>query len=124
MLYAVTIDPIPAIFFLAEPPGPGEWEVEEGVDLDVPSNLYLGMDGPQKDDQVIARSAVDPKHYKLFKFGKDIASHGFLPTGKYFGGVYSKGSWERMVRDVLPHELEMRRIDNDETDEEGSDASR
>jgi hypothetical protein len=37
-MYAVTIEPLNAIVFLAVPPGDGPWSVVEGVELDLPSN--------------------------------------------------------------------------------------
>ena len=38
MLYAVTIEPLNAIFFVSEHPVEDEWEIQQGVSLDVPAN--------------------------------------------------------------------------------------
>jgi hypothetical protein len=35
MLYAVTIDQLNAIFFVSDRPDDNEWEVEEGVSLEL-----------------------------------------------------------------------------------------
>ncbi len=41
MIYAVTIEPLDAVFFISEPPQGNNWQVQEGVWLDVPLTRLL-----------------------------------------------------------------------------------
>ena len=70
-------------------------KIEEGVGLDIPSNLELRPSGEPGPEHVLCVSHSDPKHYKLFKFSRDIDPTEFKPTGKSFGGVFSKPAWEK-----------------------------
>ncbi len=98
MIYAVTVEPLNSIFFLAEAPEGDGWDVQEGVSLDIPSNYDAWPEGAECPEQVLCTSTSDPKHYKLFKYAKDIDRGEFRPTGRNFGGVYSHSSWERFVK--------------------------
>jgi hypothetical protein len=100
MLYAVTIEPLKAIFFLSEPPQGNDWQVQEGVWLDVPSNYHVWPEGDKCPEQVLCTSISNPLHYKLFKYSKDIDPTEFRPTTKHFGGVYSRSSWGRFVKNL------------------------
>jgi len=100
MLYAVTIEPLDAIFFLSEPPQGDGWHVQEGVWLDVPANYDTWPEGEKPPEQVLCTSIADPLHYKLVKYKADIDSAEFKPTGKHFGGVYSRSSWARFVNNL------------------------
>ena len=100
MMYAVTIEPLDAIFFLSERPQEDNWQVQEGVDLDVPSNYDTWPEGEKQPEQVLCASISNPLTYKIFKYSKDIDPTEFRPTGKHFGGVYSRSSWGRFVRNL------------------------
>jgi len=100
MLYAVTVEPLDAIFFLAERPEGVSWKVQEGVWLDIPSNYDTWADGSARPEQILCTTVSDPNHYKMFKYMKDIDPAEFRLTGRHFGGVYSKSSWERFVKNL------------------------
>ena len=100
MLYAVTIEPLNAIFFLAERPDADPWKVQEGVELEIPTNFVTWRDGGEPPEQILCVSASDPNHYKIFKNEKDIDPSGFQPTGKHFGGMYSKLAWARFMKNL------------------------
>ena len=100
MLYAVTIEPLDAIFFLSEPPQGDHWHVQEGVWLDVPSNYDTWPEGEQQPEQILCASTSNPRHYKLFKYRRDIDPAEFRPTAQHFGGVYSGSSWGRFVKSL------------------------
>jgi hypothetical protein len=121
MIYAVTIKPLNATFFLAERPAEGRWDVQEGVSLDIPSNYDAWPEGAECPEQVLCTSTADPSHFKLFKYHKDIDRNEFRPTGKRFGGVYSKTSWERFVRN-LPATLATLEIPDRESPDVASEA--
>jgi hypothetical protein len=112
-MYAVTIEPLNSIFFLSGRPEGNEGEIQEDVDLDIPCNLYLGSDGADCSEQVLCRSVANEKHYKVFKNRKDIDPAQFQPTGKNFGGVYSRITWERFLK-ILPGALAIQAIPDDD----------
>jgi hypothetical protein len=99
-MYAVTVEPLNAVVFLAEPPSGDSWKVQDGVWLDIPSNYDSWPDGAESPEQVLCVSTSNPKHYKVFKYYKDVNEAEFRPTGKRFGGVYSRTTWERFVKNM------------------------
>ena len=65
MLYAVTIEPLNAIFFVSDRPDDNQWEVQEGVELDI-----IPLYGTWTPDlgplhQTLCVSTSDPKHFKV-----------------------------------------------------------
>ncbi len=100
MMYAVTIEPLVAIFFVSDQPQGEGWQVQEGVGLDVPSNYDTWPEGEKQPEQVLCASISNPLNYKLFKYSEDIDTAEFQPTGKHFGGVYSRPSWTRFVKNL------------------------
>jgi hypothetical protein len=72
MLHAVIMGPFNAIFFVSERPDANEWEVQEGVSLDIPFNYDTRPDGEEAPEQILCRSVSDSKHYKMFKYSRDI----------------------------------------------------
>src|SRR5262245_46958831 len=98
MLYAVTIEPLNVIAFVYDPPGDHPWDVEEGVELDI--NPLFGTWTPDLGPlhQTLCVSTTDPKYYKVFQHSKDLRNKEFRPTGRRFGGVFSKATWERYVK--------------------------
>jgi hypothetical protein len=99
-MYAVTVEPLNSIFFVSDRPDPGPWPVEEGVGLDFSSNISSWPAGEPPPEQVLCVSTEDPKLYKIFKYAHEVGRTGFRPTGRYFGGIFSKGTWERFVREL------------------------
>ena len=97
MLYAVTVEPLNSVFFLSERPEEDRWEVQDGIELDISSIYAMGADRPE---QVLCTSTSNPKHYILFKYQKDINLNEFRPTGKNFGGVFARSSWERFRKQL------------------------
>jgi hypothetical protein len=112
-MYAVTIEPLNAIFFVTERPEGDHGKIDEGVALDLPSNLYLWPEGEDRPQQVLCRSTSVDKYYKVFKYSRDIDPGEFQPTGKNFGGVFSRTSWERFLK-VLPGALAIQAIPDDD----------
>ncbi len=101
MLYAVTIEPLNGIYFVSERPNGDEWDVEEGVSLDLPSTYIAATKGPEPPEQALCRSTADHKHYALFVNRRDVDPARFQPVGRHFGGLFSKSSWERFASGVL-----------------------
>jgi hypothetical protein len=113
MMYAVTVDPLNAIFFLAERPEGGGWSVQEGVGLDVPSNLAEWPEGAERPEQILCESTSHPNHYKMFKYKKDINPAEYRPTGRHFGGIFSQPGWERFMK-TLPAALATQEVPDNE----------
>jgi hypothetical protein len=120
MLYAVAIEPLNAVFFLGERPAGADWNVRDGVWLDVPANYDAWPEGAECPEQVLCVLNSDPKHYKIFKYYKDVNEEEFRPTGRRFGGVYSRSTWERFVK-TLPATLEFLRIPDGEPQDAAHD---
>ena len=116
-MYAVTLEPLNSVFFMSEDPGQGPWTVESGIDLDFPSNYDLWPEGSPMPDQVVCISTSDPKHFKVFKFSRNVDPDEYRLTGKVFGGIYSRRSWERF-KTILAAQLRIASIhDEDESGE-------
>jgi hypothetical protein len=113
MLYAVTIEPLNAIFFLAELPSADPWEVQEGVEIDIPPNYVTRSHSLEPLEQILCVSISDPNHYRIYKRKNDIDLREFRPTGKHFGGTYSKSAWARFMKN-LPGSLEFQDFPEDE----------
>lgn len=98
MLCAITIEPLNTIIFMYDRPGDSPWEIEEGVELDI--NPLFGTWTPDLGPlhQTLCVSTSDPKYYKVFQHSKDIGIKEFRPTGRRFGGLFSKASWERYAK--------------------------
>jgi hypothetical protein len=83
-----------SIYFLTEPPDQTEGlEVVEGAWVEVPTNVNLWPEGAARPETVLCRSRLDPKHYKMFKYRREIDSQEWEETGLNFGGTFSKLSW-------------------------------
>ena len=100
MLYAVTIEPLNAVFFVSERPDANGWKVQEGVELDIPFNYDTWPDGAEPPEQILCTSVLDPNHYRMFKYSKNIDPTEFLLTGRHFGGIYSKSTWSRFMENL------------------------
>jgi hypothetical protein len=100
MLYAVTIEPLNAIYFVSERPEADRWKVQEGVELDIPFNYDTWPEGAECPEQILCTSISEPNHYKIFKYRRDIDPTEFRPTGKHFGGVYSRTTWARFMKNL------------------------
>ena len=98
MLYTVTLEPLNTIFFVSERPEDNEWELQEGVALDA-APLY-GRWTPDREpfEQILCVSTSDPKYFKIFRNRRDIDPTQFQPTGRHFGGILSKPTWERFAK--------------------------
>ncbi len=98
MLYAVTIDPLNITCFVSDRPDDNEWEVQGGVELEM-SPLYGTWThdlGPLR--QTLCVSTSDPRHFRVFLHSKDITNRDYRPTGRRFGGFFSKAAWERFAK--------------------------
>ncbi|HKI19403.1 MAG TPA: hypothetical protein VKA15_16070 [Isosphaeraceae bacterium] len=100
MLYAVTIEPLNAIFFVSERPDGDEWEVQQEVSLDVPANYAAHPRDAEPPEQVLCRSTVDHNHFRVYNHLRDVDTAAFQPVGRHFGGIFSKSSWDRFVNQV------------------------
>jgi hypothetical protein len=98
MLYAITIEPLNGIYFVYDRPDDNPWEVEEGVELDI--YPFYGTSTPDRGPlrQTLCVSISDPKHYRVFLHSKDIGLDEYRPTGRRFGGLFSKAAWERFAK--------------------------
>jgi hypothetical protein len=113
MLYAVTIEPLNATFFMSQHPDDGQWEVQEDVELEIPFNYDTRSNGAEPPDQILCISVTDPKHYKMFKYKRNVDPGQFKPTGRHFGGVYSKSTWTRFMNS-LPGALAVHNLPDSE----------
>lgn len=100
MMYAVTIEPLNAIFFLADRPDESSWPVEEDVSIDIPSNFAYRTGDEAEPQHVLCAAVTDPKQYKLFRYEKEVDPGEYRPTGRQFGGVFSKPTWQRFLKQV------------------------
>ena len=98
MLYAITIEPLNAIYFVYERPDDNPWEILEGVELDI--NPLFGTWTPDLGPlhQTLCVSTSDPKYFRVYLHSKDIGIKEFRPTGRRFGGLFSKAAWERYAK--------------------------
>ena len=113
MLYAVEIKGWNSILFMAERPPSGDWTVQEGVEIDVPVNFDVWPEEAPPPDQTLCRSTTNPNHYKVFKYASDIDRSEFEPTGKGWSGIYSRKSFERLVKE-LPMLADLRNTPDEE----------
>ena len=97
MLYAVTIEPLAVVLFTDEPPEGGNWDVEEGVSLDLPFNYAAWPEGSERPRQILCRLKSDPKYYKVFRYPREIPPE-YEPTGKSFGGFLPGPAWPEFAR--------------------------
>jgi hypothetical protein len=98
MLYAVTIEPFNVICFVTDRPDDSPWEVEEGVELDINPLFGTWTHNLGPLHQTLCVSTSDPKYYKVFMHSKDIGIREFRPTGRDFGGLFCKATWERFAK--------------------------
>jgi hypothetical protein len=96
---AVTIPEMFTTIFVAELPEHRDASlmIEPGAWVEVPEDLYLWPEGTIAPEQMLCRSTIDPKVFKVFKYNRDIDRSQFVPTGPNYGGVYSREMWERFV---------------------------
>jgi hypothetical protein len=113
MLYAVTIDPLNAIYFVSERPEADPWKVQEGVELDIPFNYDIWPDNEECPEQILCASVSEPNRYKIFKYKRDIDPTEFRLTGKHFGGLYSRTTWARFMTN-LPTSLAVQDVPDSE----------
>jgi hypothetical protein len=113
MLYAVTIEPLNAIYFVSDRPDECPWEVQEGVELELTPiyGTWTPDLGPLR--QILCVSNSDPKYYRVLTNPKDIGPLGLRPTGRRFGGLFPKAAWERFAKRA-PSALAILAIGDDE----------
>lgn len=122
-MYAITIEPLNTMVFLLDRPIGDEWDVEEGVQLDVPMNYDDWLEGTPPPEHLLCRSTSDGKAYKIFRYRAEVDPAEFQPTGRTFGGVLSKSTWERFVK-TLPIMLANLAIPDEEPSESGDEVVR
>ncbi|HEV3166007.1 MAG TPA: hypothetical protein VGZ22_18410 [Isosphaeraceae bacterium] len=104
MFYAVTVEPLNAIFFLVEKPVGNEWPVEEGVNLFFlppdyrDSSCHKWLEGAEMPATILCRSTSNPKYFKVFRHRRDLDPTAYNETGRNLGGFYPLADWERLVR--------------------------
>lgn len=87
-MHAVFDDETNSITFVRAIPRWFEGRYERHVTLDpLPEDLHLWPEGAARPEVVLCVARDDPKHYRIFKYGKDVDRTVFNPTGKNFGGV-------------------------------------
>lgn len=95
---SVRVSGLQSLYFLPEPPDerPGI-EVNFGEWVEVPMNVNVWPEGARRPDQALFRSREDGKHYKLFKYRDEADPAYWEPSDFFFGGTFSKESWERFA---------------------------
>ena len=113
MLYAVTIELLNTIFFVSDRPDECEWEVQEGVELELTPiyGTWTPDLGPLR--QILCVSNSDPKSFRVLTNPRDIDPLGYRPTGRDFGGLFPKATWERFAKRA-PSALAILAIGDDE----------
>jgi hypothetical protein len=98
MLYAVTIEPLNGIYFVSDRPDECDWEVQEGVELEVTPifGTWTPDRGPLREFLCVSKS--NPKYYRVIRNSKEIESLGYRLTGRRFGGLFPKAAWERFAK--------------------------
>lgn len=98
MLYAVTIEPLNTVCFVDERPDDTPWEVQEGVEIDIdPLHGTWTPDlGPLR--QTLCVSTSDPKYFRVFLHSRDLRRDDYRPTGRHFGGLFSRAAWKRFAK--------------------------
>jgi hypothetical protein len=98
MLYAVTVEALNAMFFVTDRPDECEWEVQEGVELEI--DPIYGTWTPDRAplQEILCVSNSDPKYYRVIRNSKDISRLGYRPTGRDFGGLFPKATCERFAK--------------------------
>ncbi len=94
-MYAVTIEPLNAIIFLGDRPEEDEWAIQDDVELDLAPNYALWPAGKDAPEQVLCVSTSDPKLYTVYRYAREVDRVKYLPTGRNFGGVFSRAAWGR-----------------------------
>jgi hypothetical protein len=112
-MYAVTIGPLHAMVFLSEPPENGHWEVQEGVQIDIPANYSDRPEEADAPEQILCVSIFEPKRYKVFRSPRDIDPAEFRETGMNFGGVFSRTAWERFAKSLSATLAEADAVDDE-----------
>ena len=112
-MYAVTIEPLNAVLFLGDRPEGKDWEVQDDVELDLDPNYALWPAGTDAPEQVLCVSTSDPKLYTVYRYAREVDREKYLPTGRNFGGVFSRSAWERF-RKVLAKSIENGTIPGDD----------
>ena len=120
-MYVVTIEPLRGIYFLdtitaslrERASKDSRIRIQEGVELDLPVNYDTWSEGAESPEQIVCTSVTNPKHYKMFKYLRDVDPTEFKPTGKHFAGIYSSTSWERFMKN-LPARLALEEVPDTE----------
>jgi hypothetical protein len=98
MLYAITIEPLNTIVFVSERPENNPWEVQEGVALDA-APLYGTWTADRGSfEEILCVSTSVPTCFKVFRDQRDIDRAQFRLTGRHYGGIFSKPTWERFAK--------------------------
>jgi hypothetical protein len=93
---AVQIPGMGSVYFLTELPTDTDGlEIELGAWIDIAPNVYAMPPGTKPPEQVLCRSTEDPKHYKLYRYRREIEGTDYEETGLMFGGTFTAESWER-----------------------------
>ncbi len=121
MLYhAVTIPVMNSTLFLIErPEAHPDVQVEDQVELVVPSDLARWPEGARRPHQILCRATTNPKQYRVFKYQEEINPSEFTPTGRTYGGIYSTAAWHRFL-EGLPRIRDFYSIPDDSTESETS----
>jgi hypothetical protein len=86
----------------------------EGVTLDAPDDVDQKPEGRSFPDPELCVDASDPRHYRVFKFSRDVPGSGFVPTGKAHTVVRGAGEWRRFLESL--RRLDAIGRDTDESD--------
>ena len=83
-----------SIYFLTELPDQTDGlQIVEDAWVEVPMNVNLWPEGAPRPETVLFRSRCDPKHYKMFKYRREVDPREWEEAGVHFGGTFSKHSW-------------------------------
>jgi hypothetical protein len=107
-MYAIPVDALNAIIFSPKAPPKGyeeyHGEVQSGVSLaGFSADLYHWPEGKERPDVVLARSLVDDKEYRVFKYLSDFErrDEGYEDTGRTFCIISNAGQFVDLMRSVI-----------------------
>ena len=75
-------------------------EAREGVTLDIPPNVHRWPDGQAAPQAILGVSLVDPGHYRVFKYARDIDPADFRPAGLDWGMLPSASGWGSFMENI------------------------
>jgi hypothetical protein len=109
-MYAVPVDELNTIIFSPKAPPRGYEQYHGEVQRDVTllgatPGLYDWPQGAKRPEVVLARSRVNPKEYKIFKYASELNGEqsDYEPTGRAYCAVSTSSQFIGLIKAVIRH---------------------